>query len=299
MSKVTELGYLGFSISDLEAWKAYACGLVGLELVDEGEGDRVYLRLDKWHHRIALQVDGGDDLAYMGWRVPGPVALDEMADKLVLANVPFRVGTAAEAAERRVLGLLKMEDPGGIPVEIFYAPQVDNYKPFHPGRPMFGRFVSDGQGLGHCIIRQPDVAAATRFYQLLGLTGAIEYKLALPNGMTAMPVFMHANDRQHSVAFGLGPSPKRINHLMLEYTDLNDLGLAHDAVRRRKIDVALQLGKHANDEALTFYCANPSGWLWELGWGARKSPGQQEHHLRDLFGHQPEAPGYGMDIDLG
>jgi hypothetical protein len=47
---------------------------------------------------------------------------------------------------------------------------------------------------------------------------------------------------------------KRIK--MLEYTDLDDLGVAHDIIRQRKIDVALQLGKHSTDEALTFYCAN-------------------------------------------
>lgn len=109
---------------------------------------------------------------------------------------------------------------------------------------------------------------------------------------------MHCNERQHSVAFGLGPMEKRINHLMFEYTELDDVGLAHDIVRARQIDVALQLGKHANDQALTFYCANPSGWLWEFGWGARKAPAQQEYYTRDIFGHGNEAPGYGMDIPL-
>jgi 2,3-dihydroxyethylbenzene 1,2-dioxygenase len=299
MSNVTELGYIGLSISDLDAWKAYAAGIVGMQLVDEGEGDRVYLRMDKWHHRITLHLNGDDDLAYLGWRVAGPVELEQMLEKLRLANYPVEEASEEEASERRVLGLLKLKDPAGNPTEIFYGPQVDNALPFHPGRPMFGRFVTGEGGLGHCIIRQDDLAAAIRFYQLLGMTGSIEYKLPLPGGQTAKPIFMHANERQHSVAFGLGPMAKRINHLMIEYTDLDDLGLAHDQVRANKIDVALQLGKHANDEALTFYCANPSGWLWELGWGGRKAPTQQEYYVRDIFGHGSEAAGYGMDVELG
>jgi 2,3-dihydroxyethylbenzene 1,2-dioxygenase len=163
---------------------------------------------------------------------------------------------------------------------------------------MFGKFVTGSEGIGHCILRQDDVEAAAAFYRLLGLRGSVEYQLHLPNGMVAMPYFMHCNDRQHSVAFGLGPMEKRINHLMFEYTELDDLGLAHDIVRERQIDVALQLGKHANDLALTFYCANPSGWLWEFGWGARKAPAQQEFYTRDIFGHGNEAQGYGMDIPL-
>lgn len=299
MVAVTELGYLGLTVTDLDAWRSYAAEVAGMEIVDEGEGDRLYLRMDQWHHRIVLHAADSDDLAYLGWRVAGPVEFDAMVAKLTAAGIAVTVASDAEAHERRVLGLAKLADPGGNPTEIFYAPQVDTHKPFHPGRPMYGKFVTGSEGIGHCILRQDDVPAAAAFYGLLGLRGSVEYHLQLPNGMVAQPYFMHCNERQHSVAFGLGPMDKRINHLMFEYTDLDDLGLAHDIVRSRKIDVALQLGKHANDQALTFYCANPSGWLWEFGWGARKAPSQQEYYTRDIFGHGNEAAGYGMDIPLG
>jgi 2,3-dihydroxyethylbenzene 1,2-dioxygenase len=298
MAKVTELGYLGLSVSNLDAWRDFAAGVIGMEVVDEAESDRVYLRMDRWHHRIILHDDGGDDLAYLGWRVPGPVQLDEIAEQLTTEDIKYQVASEEEAEERRVLGLLKLHDPGGNPTEIFYGPQVDAGKPFHPGRPMFGRFVTENQGLGHVILREDDIAEATRFYRTLGLDGAVEYKFALPDGGTATPVFMHCNERQHSIAFGLGPMDKRINHLMIEYTKLDDLGLAHDLVRQQKIDITLQLGKHSNDEALTFYCANPSGWLWEPGWGSCTAPEQQEYYLRDIFGHDNEVDGYGIDIPL-
>ncbi|ODU68241.1 MAG: biphenyl-2,3-diol 1,2-dioxygenase [Novosphingobium sp. SCN 66-18] len=299
MAAVTELGYLGLTVSSLDAWRSYAAEVAGMEIVDEGEGDRLYLRMDQWHHRIVLHAADSDDLAYLGWRVAGPVEFDAIVAKLAAAGIAVEVASDTEARERRVLGLAKLADPGGNPTEIFYGPQVDTHKPFHPGRPMYGKFVTGSEGIGHCILRQDDVPAAAAFYGLLGLRGSVEYHLQLPNGMVAQPYFMHCNERQHSVAFGLGPMEKRINHLMFEYTDLDDLGLAHDIVRARKIDVALQLGKHANDQALTFYCANPSGWLWEFGWGARKAPSQQEYYTRDIFGHGNEAAGYGMDIPLG
>ena len=296
--KVTELGYIGLSVSNAAAWKQYAADVVGMQVVDEGEKDRFYLRMDLWHHRFVAHVGTTDDLEYIGWRVAGPDELDAMAQKLEKAGYPCKRGTEAQAKERHVLGLLKLTDPGGIPTEIFWGPRVDAAKPFHPGRPMYGRFVTGSEGVGHCILRQSDDAAAYQFYRTLGLTGSVEYKLPLPNGMTATPTFMHCNSRQHSVAFGLGPMPKRINHLMIEYTELDDLGIAHDLVRKRKMDVAVQLGKHSNDKALTFYHANPSGWLWELGWGAAKAPAQQEYYHGDIFGHGNEAAGYGLDIKL-
>jgi 2,3-dihydroxyethylbenzene 1,2-dioxygenase len=298
MVKVTELAYMGFNISDGDAWRDYAAACVGMEVLDEGEGDRFYLRMDHWHHRFVMHVGADDDLAYLGWRVAGPRELEAMARQLEDAGVDVRAAGAAEAEERHVLGLLKLEDPGGNPTEIFYAPRVDTNFPFYPGRRMYGGFVTGDQGIGHCILREDDTAAAAAFYEVLGLRGSVEYKLKLPNGMIAEPYFMHCNDRQHSLAFGLGPMEKRINHLMLEYRHIDDLGLSHDIIRRRGIDVALQLGKHSNDQALTFYSATPSGWLMELGWGARKALPQQEYYTGDIFGHGPEAKGYGMDVEL-
>lgn len=296
MVRVTELGYMGLQVSDPEAWRRYATECVGLEWLDEGEGDRHYLRMDSWHHRIVLHAGPQDDLAYLGWRVPDAEALQAMEAQLQVAGVAYRVGSSEEAAERHVLGLLKLEDPSGISTEIFYAPRVDIHLPFHPGRRMHGRFVTGDQGLGHLLVQATDPAASYRFYSLLGLNGAVEYHLQTPMGV-AKPIFMRCNDRQHSIAFGI-PSDKRLNHLMLEYTDLNDLGMAHDTVRRLGIPVALQLGKHSNDKALTFYSASPSGWLVELGWGASRAGKQQEYHLLDVFGHGMEAAGMGLDLEL-
>ncbi len=296
MVRVTELGYVGLQVSDMQAWRKYATECVGFEWLDEGEGDRAYLRMDTWHHRFTLHQDKGDDLAYLGWRVPDAESLEKMERQLTEARIAYRVASAAETAERRVLGLLKLEDPSGIATEIFYAPQVDMHLPLYPGRRMHGRFITGDQGLGHVLVQAVDPIASYRFYSQLGLTGAVEYHLQTPVGV-AKPIFMRCNDRQHSIAFGI-PSEKKLNHMMLEYTDLNDLGMSHDTIRRRNIPVALQLGKHSNDKAFTFYSASPSGWLMELGWGASKSTGQQEYHVLDMFGHGPEATGMGLDLKL-
>lgn len=298
MSKVIELGYMGFNVTDLDAWRKFATECVALE-IEEGEtDDRFYLRMDTQHHRFVVHQSNEDDLAYAGWRVKGFEEFKAMQSHLKENGVDFRVASEDECEERHVMGLLKLEDPSGNPTEIFYSPQVDCMKPFHPGRRMHGKFLTGDQGIGHFIIRSVDDEATYNFYSMLGLVGSAEYKLKLPNGMVAKPIFMHCNDRQHSLAFGLGPMDKRINHLMLEYTELDDLGLSHDVVREQDIDVAIKLGKHSNDQAYTFYMATPSGWLLELGHGARKAMRQQEYYTGDIFGHGTEAKGYGMDVEM-
>ena len=296
MSKVTELGYLGFNIADEAAWRRFATEIVGLEVVDEpGETDRFYLRMDYWHHRMVMHIGGGDDMAYMGWRVDDERALDALCQKLTDAGVTVRKATLEEAKERRVLGLAKLLDPAGNAVELFHSPLIDAHLPFHPGRRLHGKFVTGNQGLGHVLISANDLKASHAFYSLLGLVGDIQYHLEVPNG-TAMPVFMHCNGRQHSIAFGV-PSSTQLNHLMLEYTSLRDLGKSHDLVRSNKIDVVLQLGMHSNDEALTFYFRTPSPWVMELGWASAEPIVSQQYHLSDVFGHGIETAG-ALDVKL-
>ncbi len=295
MAQVTELGYVGLNITDAAAWRRFATEVVGLEVRDEGEGDRFYLRMDYWHHRFTLHVGETDDIAYSGWRVADGEALEEIKDQLHAAGFQFRVGSREEAIERRVLGLIKLDDPSGNPTEVFYGPLIDQHLPFHPGRRMHGRWLTGDQGLGHVLLQSDDTAESYRFYRALGLRGHVQYHLNTPGGV-AEPIFMYCNDRQHSLAVGVN-GPKRLNHMMLEYADLNDLGKAHDIVRAEGIDVALQLGRHSNDAGLTFYFATPSGWLLELGWGGEKSFPQQQYHTSDIFGHGVEVAG-SLDVEL-
>jgi 2,3-dihydroxybiphenyl 1,2-dioxygenase len=285
MAQVTEFGYLGVQISDPKAWEQFATKVIGMEWLDDGEGDRFYLRMDDWHHRIILHVTGKDDLAYVGMRVAGADELAEMADQLKREEVPFRWGTDKEAAERHVLALLKLEDPAGNSIEVFHGPHVEPSMPFYPGRRMFGRFATDTGGIGHTIIRSDNPESSQRFYsRALGMRGSIEYKLPTPHGVIS-PTFMHCNDRDHTIAFGVGPMEKRINHLMIESTEIDDVGMTYDIVKQRNIPIAVELGKHSNDRMLSFYMVNPSGWLWEYGSGGRHSVHQTEYYTADVWGH--------------
>lgn len=295
MVGITELGYIGIGISNEAAWKEYAAAVIGMEVWDGERDDRFYLRLDNWHHRIVAHKDGSDDLLYLGWRVAGRKQFEEMQDQLAAAGLEFRQGTREEAEERHVLELLKLTDPAGIQTEIFYGPEVCMNRPFHPGRPLHGRFLTGNAGLGHCIVAQPDHEAAYRFYSALGFEGGVEVKIGPPEvPVYAELTFMHCNERQHSIAWGApGAANKMMNHLMIEYDDVKDLGAAHDRVRERQIAVAMNLGIHANDRVLSFYAVNPSGWLIELGASVGQPfPSQSEYYRADIFGHKVEKAGF-------
>ncbi len=66
---VSQLAYVGIGVSDMMRWKAFAADVLGLQVV-EGEADgTVFLRMDEYHHRLALHPTGEDDVRYIGLQV--------------------------------------------------------------------------------------------------------------------------------------------------------------------------------------------------------------------------------------
>jgi 2,3-dihydroxybiphenyl 1,2-dioxygenase len=300
MVAVTELGYVCFGVSDLAAWRDFAGNLLGLEVFEEaGETDRLYLRTDYWHHRIVLERSSVDDLTAAGLRVGGPEEFAAIQKVLKDAGIKFETGGKDLARSRRVLELIRLSDPAGNPIEIFHGPRIDPHKPFWPGRRMHGKFLTgDFGGVGHMILRNAGIDKAYAFYKLLGMRGSVEYQVpAGPSGEIAEILFMHCNERDHTVAFG-PPSKKSINHLMLEVENIDDVFMTHDLVQASKYPVLISLGKHANDHMFSFYVASPSGFMIEIGWGGRPATHQSEYYTRDTYGHAfSQALGPGMSID--
>ncbi len=297
MTGITELGYVRFGVSDLEEWRTFASNILATEVVDEGEAGRLYLRTDLWHHRIILEENGADDLIGAGLRVAGVEEFAAMRQCLADAGIAFEQGSAELARERHVLDIMTLEDPAGNPLEIFHGPRIDPHRPFHPGRGMYGRFVTGDGGVGHMILRNAGLDAAYEFYKLLGMRGGVEYRVPTPDGSIAEVLFMHCNERDHSLAFG-PPGRKSINHLMLEVDNYDDVFYTHELVQASDYPVMISLGKHANDHMFSFYFATPSGWLVEVGTSGRPATHQSEYYTRDTYGHVPaKAMGPGMSID--
>ena len=284
MTGITELGYARFGVSDLDAWRAFATDLLGLEVSSNNGANGLSLRTDAWHHRILLEQDGSDDLLGAGLRVAGPEEFLAMQAILNEHGISFEVADDDTARGRCVLELMTLEDPSGNPLEIFHGPRVDAHRPFHPSRGMFGRFVTGTGGVGHMMLAQNDLNATYEFYRLLGMRGSIEYRIPTRDGSTVDILFMHCNNRDHTFAFGL-PSNTRVNHLMLEVDNLDDVYLTYELVQKSDYPVVISPGKHANDHMFSFYCLSPSGFQIEIGWGGRDATHQSEYYTGDTYGH--------------
>lgn len=293
MSAVTELGYIRLGVSNLDEWKNFARDILALEVCDDPDNPkRASLRMDYWHHRFILEEDGTDDLLAAGMRVAGPVEFKAIQAILTENDIPFVVGDEAMRVDRQVLEVMQLNDPAGNPLEIFHGPRVDAHLPFYPGRRMHGKFVTEVGGLGHMILGHQGLDPIHAFYSLLGMRGSIEYKIPFTPEFTAEIMFMHCSERDHSLAFGLPPPEgKRINHIMIEVDNLDDVMVAYELVKQSKYPVAVDIGKHANDGMFSFYFVGPSGWQIEIGFDGQPATHQSEYFVGDTYGHKFLAPG--------
>jgi 2,3-dihydroxybiphenyl 1,2-dioxygenase len=268
MAKVQELGYVGVSSGDLDAWRSYAPTVLGHEIVHDSDADTLFLKMDDHHHRLTLHAGEADDVAYVGWAVPDAPTIQAIAGQLDACGVTVTAATPEEAADRRVLDFVHFTDPhSGVRMEIHSGPEVTFVPPFLPQRPITG-FKTDRVGLGHFVTFVPDVAAAAEFYdRALGFH--VSDWIVVP-GIGRIGAFLHCNSRHHSLAIFANPAPrKHVHHVMMEYQSLDDVGSAYDLCLERDL-VTATLGRHLNDRMVSYYFKNPGDWHFELGWGARE-----------------------------
>ena len=50
MASVTQLGYLGLSVSDLDQWEQFAAHVLGLQPNGRDPDGSLFLRMDEYHH---------------------------------------------------------------------------------------------------------------------------------------------------------------------------------------------------------------------------------------------------------
>jgi 3,4-dihydroxy-9,10-secoandrosta-1,3,5(10)-triene-9,17-dione 4,5-dioxygenase len=259
---VRALGYIGLDVGDSEAWTSYADTLGAVVAPPDGSAD-VLVRIDERPYRVIVQQsDDREGLAFAGWELADRRALDRAADELAAAGHEVRPSSEAERERRRVCGLIHTTDPGGFPLELFWGPILD-HEPFTAPRGGSG-FVAGPLGLGHIVLGTPAFAASVGFYvDVLGFRVSDHFR---PTGSEVL--FLHCNPRHHSLALSTADEAA-LYHFMFEKRTLDDVGYALDRHHALGVPISRDLGKHPNDEMVSFYSRSPSGFDVEIGCGGR------------------------------
>ena len=267
MIDIKSMGYVRVASTDLDAWRTFAGRVLGLvETTGPTEGN-LYYRLDEVSARFMIFPSDVDQLSCVGWEVADHNALQAAREHLSKAGVTFEDGTADELAERRVQELLRFTDPFDNVFELFHGISYER----RPAVPPYGQtFVTAEQGMGHVVLPVTDDVEALRFYRdTLGFR--LRDSMSMPGDFVGKPGtkvwlrFLGVNPRHHSLAFLPMPNPSKCVHIMVEVEKLDDVGRALERVRKHKAPLSATLGRHMNDQMVSFYVRSPAGFDVEFG----------------------------------
>jgi len=284
---IESLGYIGFISPKAEEWLTFGPDVLGLEVAGRGPDGAVRLRVDDVAHRIVVHPGERDDLAYLGWTVAGPSALDAAVAALEKKALTVGRGDPELAALRGVADLAWFVDSFGFRHELAWG-QLSRPASFRPGRAISG-FVTGRGGLGHAVLIVPELERAQAFYM-----DVLGFRLSDRIDAGIQVRFLHCNPRHHSLALAGFPGAVGVHHLMLETASLDDVGTTLDLCQRREVPITMTLGRHTNDHMTSFYLRTPSGFEIEYGWGGRLVEDEASwvvgtYDATSIWGHRPPA----------
>jgi 3,4-dihydroxy-9,10-secoandrosta-1,3,5(10)-triene-9,17-dione 4,5-dioxygenase len=265
---IRSMGYVRVAATDLEAWRTFAGKVLGLA---EGRGptaENQYWRIDQVSARLVVFPSDVDQLDCVGWELADHAALQEAREHLEKVGIEVEEGSQEELDERRVQELVRFRDPFDNVFELFHGV---TYESRPVVTPYAARFVTGDQGMGHVVLPVTDDVEALRFYRdTLGFR--LRDSMSMPGefvgrepGSKVWLRFLGVNPRHHSLAFLPMPNPAKCVHIMLEVDELDHVGRALERVRKHKAPLSATLGRHMNDEMISFYVRSPGGFDVEFG----------------------------------
>jgi 3,4-dihydroxy-9,10-secoandrosta-1,3,5(10)-triene-9,17-dione 4,5-dioxygenase len=264
--KITELSHVVIGTPDLEKWRDYGTRVLGMAAVDGPDGT-LYLKMDSRDFRFLIQKSGKDELFASGWGVSSEQDFHAVRADLERAGVEIKKGTDAEGKLRKVQDFFSFADPAGLRHEVSWGP-IAAFSKFVS--PIGTQFVTGDLGMGHAVLPTPDIDKTVKFWtEVMGFGVSDLLHLTLAEGVPPIRVyFLHcAAGRQHSLAFAELSDPTGCNHLMVEVDSMDEVGRALDRVDQNGVKLTLTLGRHVNDDMISFYMMTPGGFQMEYGTG--------------------------------
>jgi 2,3-dihydroxy-p-cumate/2,3-dihydroxybenzoate 3,4-dioxygenase len=281
MTKIQEIMQVGVGMPDRERFANFARDILGFPTTKSPDGKIIYVRPDRYQHRIAARRAPEPVLNYIGLDVGGPDELAEWKTKLGAEGIDWRSGRADECVERHVADFIEFKDPDEHALALSYGFEIDK----EPVR--YTRDVNVLR-LGHVLLTVKDTQRSHDFY-----TSVLGFRLSdwIFIDENIRLCFLRCNARHHSMAFApcLPGKAPRLQHVMLEVESLDDVMRTYHFMRLHQAPIGMGPGRHPNCHTVHVYVQTPGGFAVEFGWG---------HRRLDDATHQPIVYPAGTPVDI-
>ena len=265
---VKALGYVIIETAQPEKWDEFLTQLAGaVRTLDAVDGAAQY-RIDQRPFRFRIEKSDREWFKAAGYEVADIAGLEALSQKIKDAGRLVSTFSSDECASRGIDVGFRTDDPAGNGLEFFCGDSVTTAPFVSPIG--ISEFVTGEMGMGHAVFSAPNFQEVITFHRdVVGFheTDMPIFHLMGPDAPPMHFAFLHAdNGRHHSIAFGEGPvPPSGIVHIMLEYSNLVEVGKAYDRMKKLGYAESASIGQHCNDETVGFYVQTPSGFDIELG----------------------------------
>jgi 2,3-dihydroxy-p-cumate/2,3-dihydroxybenzoate 3,4-dioxygenase len=258
MADLHDVRYARIGSDDLDTSVRFATEILGLELM-ERNATTAYLRGDDRDHNICF-TKGRESGQATGWELASMDALDKAAAEFDNAGTPVRVGTSDEREQRRVRGLLVLNDSTGNTIELVARPAAC-------GRRYFASRDAGISHFSHVGLHTRDAAADEAFWvRNLG---------AKVSDWIGDAPLMRINEVHHNVA--LFPSTKAgIQHVNFQVETQDDIMRSFYFLQKRNVKIVFGPGRHPTSGARFLYFQGPDDVIYEYSCGVRMITAEDE-----------------------
>lgn len=261
------MGYAVVESRDTEGWRLLLGEGLGMEasvLPDKAVG----ARMDDHQRRLLVVPGPSEDLAAVGMELDDEETLNIVLKRLKNRGIEVQTASDKAAEQRGVERFWHFTGPKGLEIELYYQPKLVATPP----KLLASGFVTGDKGFGHLGIstRRPD--AQKEFWGSIFDSRRSDELHVKVSGVPLTAEFYRFNERHHSYALvstpgiKLDPLRTRIQHFEVQVATLDDMTNAYERCRKLGIPIAMEVGQHGNDRAISFYVRTPCGFEIEYGW---------------------------------
>lgn len=242
MARVTEIRYVGYAVTDLEAERAFYRDVWGLAEVGEQDG--------LWHYA----AQGGDELYVVRLRAATEaridiiaLAADSAADVDALHAKVLAAGCKIIFAPRALTTLgggygFRFFSPDGLSFEISADVARGVARPLQ-------RWDAVPQRISHVVMHSPNHKAAVEFFiQVLGFR--------LSDWLGDFMAFLRCNGAHHRIAFL--PGPPCLNHVAYDMLTVDDMMRGVHRLKQNGADIRWGPGRHTAGNNTFSYFTTPN-----------------------------------------
>lgn len=265
-----DIRYVRIGADDLDESVRFATRILGLELVGR-EANAAYLRGDDRDHNI-VYVKGREAGHVLGFEMHDMAALDAAAAMFENAGIAVRHGTSDDREQRRVRGLITIQDPTGNVIDLVARPSAS-------GQRYFGTRDAGITSFSHVGLRTANAKADEAFYTTL-----LNAKVSDWIGDAAL---LRIDDVHHKIA--LFPSTfAGVQHVNFQVESQDDVMRSWYFLQNNNVKIVFGPGRHPTSGARFLYFQGPDGIIYEYSTGVRLITAEDEKtHIPRSF---PAAP---------